>query len=109
MSLTIKICMNTIILSNKAFSTLKETYLSFRDYPNLRYRCPLNTLFFQSALCCQSAVETKSQNQGQSGTRQGQSGTRQGQIGTGWGQIGTEEGQLEIAEGVVKDARNVFS
>ena len=41
-----------------------------------------NTLFFQSALCCQSAVETKSQNQGQSGTRQGQSGTRQGQIGT---------------------------
>ena len=41
MSLTIKICKNTIILSNKAFSSLKETYLSFRDYPNLRHRCPL--------------------------------------------------------------------
>ena len=40
MSLTIKICKNTIILSNKAFSSLKETYLSFRDYLNLRHRCP---------------------------------------------------------------------
>ena len=45
MSLTIKICMNTIILSNKAFSTLKETYLSFRDYPNLRHRCPFVVVF----------------------------------------------------------------
>ena len=48
-----------------------------------------NTLFFQSALCRQSAVETKSQNQGQSGTRQGQIGTRVGQFGTGEGQNGT--------------------
>ena len=44
MSLTIKICKNTIILSNKAFSSLKETYLSFRDYLNLRHRCPLRLL-----------------------------------------------------------------
>ena len=42
MSLTIKICKNTIILSNKAFSSLEETYLSFRDYPNLRHRCPFH-------------------------------------------------------------------
>ena len=61
-----------------------------------------NTLFFQSALCCQSAVETKSQNQGQSGTRQGQIGTRVGQIGTGEGQIGTGEGQLEISYRVLE-------
>ena len=44
MSLTIKICKNTIILSNKAFSSLKETYLSFRDYLNLRHRCPLQEI-----------------------------------------------------------------
>ena len=61
-----------------------------------------NTLFFQSALCRQSAVETKSQNQGQSGTRQGQIGTRVGQIGTGEGQIGTGEGQLEISYRVLE-------
>ena len=48
MSLTIKICKNTIILSNKAFSSLKETYLSFRDYPNLRHRCPSTLLAFFS-------------------------------------------------------------
>ena len=48
MSLTIKICKNTIILSNKAFSSLKETYLSFRDYLNLRHRCPFSSslIFF---------------------------------------------------------------
>ena len=62
----------------------------------------INTLFFQSALCRQSAVETKSQNQGQSGTRQGQIGTRVGQIGTGEGQIGTGEGQLEISYRVLE-------
>ena len=61
-----------------------------------------NTLFFQSALCRQSAVVTKSLNQGQSGTRQGQIGTRVGQIGTGEGQIGTGEGQLEIADRVLE-------
>ena len=61
-----------------------------------------NTLFFQSALCRQSAVVTKSQNQGQSGTRQGQIGTRVGQIGTREGQIGTGEGQLEIADRVLE-------
>ena len=62
----------------------------------------VNTLFFQSALCRQSAVVTKSPNQGQSGTRQGQIGTRVGQIGTGEGQIGTGEGQLEIADRVLE-------
>ena len=62
----------------------------------------INTLFFQSALCRQSAVVTKSLNQGQSGTRQGQIGTRVGQIGTGEGQIGTGEGQLEIADRVLE-------
>ena len=62
----------------------------------------MNTLFFQSALCRQSAVETKSKNQGQSGTRQGQIGTRVGQIGTGEGQIGTGEGQLEISHRVLE-------
>ena len=61
-----------------------------------------NILFFQSALCRQSAVVTKSLNQGQSGTRQGQIGTRVGQIGTGEGQIGTGEGQLEIADRVLE-------
>ena len=61
-----------------------------------------NTLFFQSALCRQSAVVTKSLNQGQSGTRQGQIETRVGQIGTGEGQIGTGEGQLEIADRVLE-------
>ena len=75
-----------------------------------------NTLFFQSALCRQSAVETKSQNQGQSGTRQGQIGTRVGQIGTGEGQIGTGEGQLEISYRVLEtwfivkyDVENMYS
>ena len=63
MSLTIKICKNTIILSNKAFSSLKETYLSFRDYPNLRHRCPLcsATIFSTNNLpgLILSAIESK--------------------------------------------------
>ena len=43
MSLTIKICKETIIIKNKAFSSLKVTYLSIREYPNLRHKCPLQT------------------------------------------------------------------
>ena len=50
----------------------------------------LNTLFFQSALGRQSAVETKSPNQGQSATRWVQSATEEGQTET-W------ESQFDIA------------
>ena len=50
-----------------------------------------NTLFFQSALGCQSAVETKSPNQGQSATTGVQSATEEGQIET-W------ESQFHIAK-----------
>ena len=49
-----------------------------------------NTLFFQSALGRQSAVETKSPNQGQSATRGIQSATEEGQTET-W------ESQFDIA------------
>ena len=44
MSMTIKICNNTIIIKNKAFSSLKVTYLSIREYPNLKHRCPFKSL-----------------------------------------------------------------
>ena len=53
-------------------------------------QCSLNTLFFQSALGRQSAVETKSPNQGQSATRGVQSATEEGQTET-W------ESQFDIA------------
>ena len=49
-----------------------------------------NTLFFQSALGRQSAVETKSLNQGQSATRGVQSATEEGQTET-W------ESQFDVA------------
>ena len=95
--------MTTIDSKGQIYFLPLDTYCSLQTFQvNYLVECTLNTLFFQSALCRQSAVETKSQNQGQSGTRQGQIGTRVGQIGTGEGQIRTEEGQLEISHRVLE-------
>ena len=105
--LTAGVCKNNTKLLVSSNRVKRSNVVKFQENINSS-KCVIarifnsNTLFFQSALCRQSAVETKSQNQGQSGTRQGQIGTRVGQIGTGEGQIGTGEGQLEVSYRVLE-------
>ena len=68
--------------------------MNFQTFDNSYF----NTLFFQSALGRQSAVETKTPNQGQSATRGVQSATEEGHTET-W------ESQFDIALNVSKVAK----